>query len=107
MAHNDYLSADGRGTRAGGVSESAPGIVQDEFGLDQRPNQTHPCARVDGTADHTLRFEGGHFALFAGEEVGLEASYELIDEDTPIVTGPPDLFTVHFRIEGGLSPFGS
>jgi hypothetical protein len=82
-----------------GVSESVPGVVQDEFGLDQRPERTDPCAGVDGTADHTLRFEGGHFALFAGEEVGLEASYELIDEDT-FVTGPPDLFTVDFHLEG-------
>lgn len=107
MAHNDYLSGDGRGTRAGGVSESAPGIVQDEFGLDQRPNQTHPCARVDGTADHTLRFEGGHFALFAGEEVGLEASYELIDEDTPSSPDLPTCSRSTSASRAGLSPFGS
>lgn len=91
----------------GGVSESAPGIVQDEFGLDQRPNQTDPCARVDGTADHTLRFEGGHFALFAGEEVGLEASYELIDEDTPSSPDLPTCSRSTSASRAGLSPFGS
>jgi hypothetical protein len=54
---------------------------------------------VDGTAVHTLRFEGGHFALFAGDELGWEASYDLIDENT-FVTGPPDPVTFNFRIEG-------
>lgn len=84
--------------KRGGVPNSAPGIVKDEFGLDQRPSQSDPCAGVDGTADHTLRFEGGHFALFAGDELGWEASYELIDENT-FVTGSPDV-TFDFSIEG-------
>jgi hypothetical protein len=83
----------------GGVSKAVPGNVQDMFGLDQRPSQTNPCAGVDGTADHALRFERGHFGLFAGDELGWEASYELIDENT-FVTGPPDVFTFDFRIEG-------
>jgi hypothetical protein len=83
----------------GGVSSSAPGIVTDEFGLDQRPSQSDPCASVDGTADHTLRFEGDHFGLFAGDELGWEASYELVDENT-FVTGAPEVITFDFRIEG-------
>ena len=82
-----------------GVSKSVPGVVQDTFGLDQRPSQKESCAGVDGTTVHTLRFEGGQFALFAGDELGWEASYDLIDEDT-FVTGPPDQVTFDFRIEG-------
>jgi hypothetical protein len=82
-----------------GVPKAAPGNVQDMFGLDRRPSQTNPCAGVDGTADHTLRFEGGHFGLFAGDELGWEASYELIDENT-FVTGAPDVATFDFRIKG-------
>jgi hypothetical protein len=83
----------------GGVSKAVPGNLQDMFGLDQRPSQTNPCAGVDGTADHALRFERGHFGLFAGGELGWEASYEYIDENT-FVTGPPDVFTFDFSIEG-------
>jgi hypothetical protein len=82
-----------------GVAKSARGVVQDEFGLDQRLSQTRPCAGVEGTVDHSLRFEGGHFGLFAGDELGWEASYELIDQNT-FVTGAPDVFTFDFRIEG-------
>lgn len=54
------------------------------------------------TARPTALFDSkvGTLPCSPGIEVGLEASYELIDEDT-FVTGPPDLFTVHFRIEGG------
>jgi hypothetical protein len=83
-----------------GVGEHAPGTVQDEFGLDRRPSQSDPCAGVNGTADHTLRFEGGQFALFAGDELGWEASYELVDDDT-FITGAPDMVTFDFRIESG------
>jgi len=75
-----------------------PGTVQDEFGLDQPPNQKDPCAGVNGTADHTLRFDGGHFALFAGDELGWEASYEFVDDDT-FITGAPDVMTFDFQIE--------
>jgi len=82
-----------------GVPESVPGVVRDEFGLDQLPSQKESCTGVDGTAVHTLRFESGQFALFAGDELGWEASYDLIDEDT-FVTGPPDPVTFDFRIEG-------
>ena len=82
-----------------GVSKSVSGIVRDTFGLDRRPSETESCIGVDGTAEHTLRFEGGHFALFAGDELGWEASYDLIDEDT-FVTEPPDSVTFDFRIEG-------
>ena len=83
-----------------GVQKSVPGIVRDEFGLNKPPGEKDPCARVDGTADHTLRFEGGQFALFSGDEVGWETSYELIDENT-FVTGPSEgIFTFDFRIEG-------
>lgn len=90
----------------GGVSKFAPGIVQDEFGLDQRPNQSDPCAGVDATADHTLRFQGGHFALFAGDELGLEASYELIDEDT-FVTDLPTCSRSTSASRATPSPYGS
>jgi hypothetical protein len=85
-----------------GVQKSVPGIVRDEFGLDKRPGEKDPCAGVDGTADHTLRFEGGQFALFSGDEVGWETSYELIDENT-FVTGPSEggsIFTFDFRVDG-------
>jgi hypothetical protein len=68
--------------------------------LGQRPSRSDPCAGVNGTADHTLRFEGGHFALFAGDELGWEASYELVDDDT-FVTGGPEEVTFDFRIEDG------
>jgi hypothetical protein len=88
-----------RALKGAGVSKSVSGVVKDEFGLNQPPKQSDPCAGVDHTADHTLRFEGGHFALFAGEEVGWEASYELIDDNT-FVTAPPDAVTFDFRIDG-------
>jgi hypothetical protein len=90
-----------RALKRAGVAKAAPGNVKDEFRLDQQPSQTNPCAGVDGTAEHTLRFEGGQFALFAGDELGWEASYELIDENT-FVTGPNEggfIFTFDFRIE--------
>jgi hypothetical protein len=80
------------------VARLAPGIVQDEFGVEQRPTQKDPCANVSGTADHTLRFEDGQFALFAGDELGWEASYEIVDDDT-FVTAAPDVMTFDFRIE--------
>jgi hypothetical protein len=81
-----------------GMAKSAPGNIRDVFRLDQQPSHKDPCAGVDGTAEHTVRFEEGHFALFAGDELGWEASYELSDENT-FVTGPPDVFTIDFRIE--------
>lgn len=83
-----------------GVQKSVPGILKDEFGLDKPPSETDPCAGVNGTADHTLRFEGGQFALFAGDEVGLEGSYELIDDNTFVTTSPDADVTFDFRIEG-------
>jgi hypothetical protein len=43
--------------------------------------------------------EGGHFALFAGNEREWEASYELIDENT-FAAGPPGEMTFDFSIEG-------
>jgi hypothetical protein len=84
-----------------GVSKSVSRVVQGELSLDQRLSRTDPCAGVDATADRTLRFKGGQFALFAGDELGWEASYELIDENT-FVTGPSEagsIFTFDFRIE--------
>lgn len=81
-----------------GVPRPDPDLVQDEFGLDQRPSQTDPCTGVDDTAVHTLRFAGDHFALFAGEELGWEGSYDLVDENT-FVTGPSEVLTFDFRIE--------
>ena len=83
-----------------GVQKSVPGIAKDEFGLDKPPSETDPCAGVNGTADHTLRFEEGQFALFAGDEVGLEGSYELIDDNTFVTTSPDADVTFDFRIEG-------
>jgi hypothetical protein len=89
-----------RALKRAGVKPSARGI-QDQFDLAQPPSHKNPCAGIDVTADHTLRFEGGQFALFAGDELGWEASYELIDENT-FVTGPSEggfIFTFDFRIE--------
>jgi hypothetical protein len=86
--------------RAGAPKPSARGI-QDEFGLEQQPSHKNPCAGVDVTSDHTLRFEGGHFALFGGEELGWEASYELIDENTFVIepTEGGVTITFDFRVE--------
>lgn len=84
--------------KRGGVPKSIPGTLQDVFRLNRRPSHKNPCAGVDGTVDHTLRFTGGHFALFTGEEISWRSSYELIDEDT-FVTGPLNVFTVDFRVE--------
>jgi hypothetical protein len=86
-----------------GVPKPALGVVQVEFGLDQRPSKTDPCAGVSGTADHTLRFEGGHFALFAGDELGWETSYDLIDQNTFVAEAEGGIvLTFDFRIESDM-----
>jgi hypothetical protein len=85
-----------------GAPKPVLGIVQVEFGLDQRPIKTDPCAGVSGTADHTLRFGGGHFALFAGDKLGWETSYELIDQNTFVAEAEGGMVTFDFRIEGDM-----
>ena len=84
-----------------GVPKPVLKVVKVEFGLDQLPSKADPCAGVSGTADHTLRFGGGHFALFAGDKLGWETSYELIDQDT-FVAEAEGLVTFDFRIEGDM-----
>jgi hypothetical protein len=90
-----------------GFAEVAPEFLQTIEGAAQPPSSVHLCAGAPSKFTRIARFQDGRLVLFEGpapQQVGLDASYEIVDDHTFTASDAGQningTYTFNYRLKG-------